>query len=116
MAKDEYYVLVCKILVYLYKRLKGKTKIKPEEYLLPLTKDFPIHEEYFLYVLEKMQEQGYIEKVVFIKVWGEDIIMADSSRIRITPRGIDYLRNDSVMNKLIHTIPEAADIISLFQV
>ena len=47
MAKDDYHVIMCKILIYLYKRLKRKSKVLPEEYLIPLTKYFPIHEEYF---------------------------------------------------------------------
>lgn len=116
MAKDDYYVIVCKILIYLYRRLKKKVQTVPEEYLMPLTKDFPIDEEYFQYVLEKMQEKGYIENVIFTRAWGGEIIMFDISKIRITPEGIDYLRNDSTMNKLAKIIPEAASIFSLFQI
>lgn len=115
MAKDDFYVIVCKILIYLYRRLKKKTKTEPKDYLIPLTKDFPIDEEYFQYILEKMLEKGYIERVVFVKAWGGDIISADIDKIRITPDGIDYLRNDSTMNKLAKVIPEAASIFSLFQ-
>lgn len=115
MAKDDYYVIACKILIYLYRRLKKKVKITPEEYLIPLTKDFPIDEEYFLYVLEKMQEKSYIENVLFKRAWGGDIIAVDIDKIRITPDGIDYLRNDSTMSKLAKIIPEAASIFSLFQ-
>lgn len=116
MAKDDYHVIVCKILIYLYRRLKKKVQTAPEDYLIPLTKDFPIDEEYLQYVLEKMQEREYIENVVFARAWGGDIVMVDISKIRITPEGIDYLRSDSTMNKLAKIIPEAVSIFSLFQV
>lgn len=116
MAKDDYHVIMCKILIYLYKRLKRKSKVLPEEYLIPLTKDFPIHEEYFFYVLEKMQQHGYIEQIVFVRAWGGDIIDADIEKVRITPEGIDYLRENNTMRELINKLPEAASIISLFQI
>lgn len=116
MSKDDYHVIVCKILVYLYKRLKGKSKIPPEEYLVSKTKDFPIREDYLIYVLEKMQEQGLIERVSFTRAWGDEIVMMNVDKIRITPDGIEYLRENSVMKKLIYTLPEAASIISLFQI
>ena len=38
MARDDYYVIVGKILVYLYARMKGKNKTTPEEYSYPLSK------------------------------------------------------------------------------
>ncbi len=47
MAKDDYFVLVNKFLRYLYKCLKQG--ISPDWSLLaPNTKDFPVHEEYFI--------------------------------------------------------------------
>ena len=39
MAKDDYYILAGKILVYLYARLKGKNDQKPKEYLHALLKN-----------------------------------------------------------------------------
>ena len=60
MAKDDYYTLVCKILVYLYKRLKGKDKTDPVNYIAPLTKDFPVERDYLEYVIEQMVNQGFM--------------------------------------------------------
>ena len=48
MAKDDYFVLVYKILKYLYKCLKSGTSID-FNYLAYETKDFPVHKEYFQY-------------------------------------------------------------------
>ena len=39
MAKDDYYILVGKVLAYLYARLKGKNDQKPKEYLHALPKN-----------------------------------------------------------------------------
>ena len=43
MAKDDYHVIAAKILVHLYKKYKQK-EVDPN-YILPLTKDFPIQEQ-----------------------------------------------------------------------
>lgn len=45
MAKDDYDVLVFKILTYLYRKLKED--YEDETYLFPLTNDFPVKEEHF---------------------------------------------------------------------
>lgn len=114
MAKDEYYVIVCKILVFLYKKLKGKEQRLNVEYIAPLTKDFPIDEEYLWYVIEKMNEKGLVEKVTIIKAWGGDVVRIDYDKMRITPEGIDYLKDNSTMQKVVQTLHEAIPIMSLF--
>lgn len=43
MVKDDYYTIVAKILVYLYKKYKQKDI--EQDYITPMTKDFPIKEE-----------------------------------------------------------------------
>lgn len=64
MAKDDYFTLVAKVLVYLYARLKGKEKTSPAQYLHPMSKDFPVSEDYFDYVLNEMMEHNYIAPVI----------------------------------------------------
>lgn len=115
MAKDEYYVIVCKILVFLYKKLKGQDKRENEEYIVPLSKDFPIDEEYLMYIIEKMVEKKMVEKVNIMKAWGGEVIKIDYSKMRITVEGIDFLRENSVMKKVAETLQEAMPIFSLFQ-
>lgn len=114
MAKDDYYTLVCKVLVYLYRRLKGKEKTDPVEYIAPLTNDFPVERDYLWYVIEQMEKQGFIENLLIHKAWGGDIVMMDWSRIRITPAGIDYLRDNNTMKKIAGLLPEARAIWELF--
>lgn len=114
MAKDDYYVIVAKILVFLYKRLKKKETRTVEDYVLPMTEDFPIDEEYLQYVIEKLLEQSYIEKVSITRAWGGEIVRMDYSRMRITPDGIDYLRNNSTISKVAQALREAIPIIGFF--
>ena len=98
MPKDDYNKVVCTILIYLYSRLKGKNEEAPESFLQPYTKAFPIKEDYFYFVLQKMQEQNLIEGLVFVKAWGGDIInIKGISEIRITDEGIQHLSHNKTM-------------------
>lgn len=54
MAKDDYYTLVAKILVYLYKKYKQKEIEK--DYISPLTKDFPVKDEQLMETVSMMIE------------------------------------------------------------
>ena len=114
MARDDYYTLVCKILVFLYKKLKGKDKTDQVEYIAPLTNDFPVEKDYLWYVVEHMEAQGLVENVVIRRAWGGDIVLMDWSKMRITPAGIDYLRENSTMKKIANLLPEARAIWELF--
>lgn len=114
MAKDDYYVIVAKVLVFLYKRLKKRDTRAVEEYVQPLTEDFPIDGDYFQYVIEKLLERGYVERVSIVRAWGGDIVRMDVSKMRITPDGIDYLRENNTVRKAAEALKEAASIISLF--
>ena len=115
MAKDDYYVLVAKILIFLYKKLKGKAETTIGEYIVPMTKDFPIDEDYLQYVIVKLFERGYVEDVLITRARGGEVIRVDVSRMQITPEGIDYLRENSTVRKIAEALPAALPIISLFQ-
>lgn len=112
MAKDDYYTVVAKILVYLYKKIKGDP-VEPE-YLMYGTKDFPITEEYFLYILEMMQRQNFIEGLFILKTMGGTIYKAEWNNIRILPPGIDYLKENSTIRKVCEGLKEAAPLASFF--
>ena len=99
MAKDDYYTLVAKILVYLYKKYKQKDV--EEDYISPLTKDFPVKEEQLMETVSMMIEQGLV-KGTCVKAWGGDIVM------------IDYLQDNSKIRKICETLIEAKPIWDLF--
>lgn len=112
MAKDDYDVIVFKILTYLYRKLKNN--YEDEYYLCPLTNDFPVTEGYFWSIVEDLQDRGLIKNVVITRAWGGDIILCDLSSAKITFDGIAYLRDNSRMKKLVNFIKEARAIMSLW--
>lgn len=99
MAKDDYFVFVYKILAYLYECLKGKKRLD-FEYLQPLTKDFPIEESYFNYIMENICQSGYIEGIIVVPILGQSCgNIKYTQALRITPKGIEYLLDNSMMSK-----------------
>lgn len=112
MAKDDYDVIVFKILTYLYRKLKNN--YVDDTYLYPLTNDFPINEEYFLSILEDLEEKKYIKNLRIKKAWGGDYVGFDLSKLAITGDGVAYLKNNSNMKKIINMVKEARAIMSLW--
>ena len=116
MARDDYYVIVGKVLGYLYLKLKSKSK-KGIEYLQPMSKDFPIQQDYFEYVISNLCTEGYIDGVVIVRAWGGGIVMLDITEdVHITPKGIEYLRQNDVIHKILERLPEFAGLVGLFNV
>ncbi len=110
MAKDDYFVLVYKILKYLYKCLKSG--VTPDlNYLTFETKDFPIHKEYWEYILENLSDEGYIEGVYVIRSDTGFTSVKYSPSIRITPLGIEYLDDNKMMKKVANTVKDIASLI-----
>lgn len=111
MAKDDYFVFVYKILEYLYACLRNKKKFNLD-YLQPLSKDFPIEEDYFFYIIEKMYESNYIEGVVLVPILGKPHVSVKlTESLRITPMGIDFLQNNSNMQKAKDFLKEIKEMI-----
>lgn len=98
MAKDDYFVLVYKILAYLYMVLKeGRA---PEEKLL--RHDGPllgVNAVYWAYIMENLQAQGYITGLTVMTAWGGAKMISDLECCQITPDGIAYLFENSLLAK-----------------
>lgn len=109
MSKNDYFVLVYRILAYLYECLKEGEK-PDSEYLTYDTKEFPVGEEYWSYIFENLLKDGYIEGVTLVPILGQTVKGVKLTKnIRITPKGIDYLQNNSAMsraNDFLKTIKE----------
>ncbi len=98
MAKDDYYVIVYKILAYLYVQLKAGEDIDTE-LIKPDGQLCGINERYWTYIIIHMLESGYVEGISIAKVFGSEKIINNLERIQITPEGIDYLCNNSLLEK-----------------
>lgn len=120
MAKDDYEVIMYRILVYLYARLKRKVVFDRSVFFGVVCKGSK-SEEYIVDVLRMIQMEGYLEGLTFMKTWGDDYILSDDiESAKITPAGIRYLKENSRMKQIgemfrkeIDTIASLAHMIEL---
>lgn len=112
MAKDDYDVLVFKILTYFYGVLKRKIAFTDASFKAAI-KFNDISEEYLNDVIYMMEEDGYISGMAFEKAWGNNrIALGDFSDIRISSKGIDYIQNNSNMHKVKEYFLEHPELIT----
>lgn len=98
MKKDDYLVLICRILAYLYECVKnGET---PDmEYLHWETEQFPVCQKYWTYIIRGLQSGGYIDGVEIVKIAGSAKGIKVTPELEITPEGILYLQQNSALEK-----------------
>lgn len=109
MARDDYHVIAYKILAYLYVQLKNGENIDAK----CLTHDgplFKINYKYWAYVMRNMLEQGYIRGIIVTEPWGNDAIIDGLEHCEITPCGIEYLCDNSFMEKVKQFMKEIKEI------
>ena len=111
MSKDDYFVLAYKLLAYLYDCLKSGER--PDmEYLNYDTKAFPIHEAYWHYLLTNLYKDGYIEGIALVAIpCRENKGVKILSNLQITPKGIEYLQENSTMQKVKTALKDFKEII-----
>lgn len=112
MAKDDYHVIVYRILVYLYACMKRKIMFEEATFEAAVRKHV-VSDEYFADILRMMQEEELIKGLLFVPAWGGDVILAsDIDEARITPKGIRYLEENDKMKTIGEKLKESIDIIS----
>lgn len=98
MAKDDYYVVVYQILSYLYSQLK-----KGEPVIGARISDksdlFSINRKYWTYIIVNMYGQGFIDGLSIVPLDGGDYVIGALDDCYITPKGIDYLTDNSFLKK-----------------
>ena len=99
MAKDDYFVIAYRILAYLYECLKVGEQ--PDTgYIQAQSEVLDISQNYWEYIMRHLYEDGCIEGVLLIPVIGRDAPAVKVSRsVMITPKGIDFLQNNSAMGR-----------------
>ena len=102
-------VLVYKILKYLYECLKKSVPVDMDK-LRPETKDFPIKEPYWEYIWDKLISGGYVEGAGTNPILGGDLGLYFTDRLAITPKGIEYLQENSMMKKVEKAAGKAVEI------
>lgn len=112
MAKDDYYVIVYQVLAYLYRCLKDGEEIDPK-LIEPDSKYLNINKKYWAYIMEHMKEQGFIEHITLSFAMGHNLVGYDLSKCQITPKGIEYLCDNSTIKKAYRFLKDAKSIIPL---
>ena len=100
MAKDDYHVIVFKILQYLYGQLKKGAPIDRGK-LSPNGEICQINRQYWVYIMESMQEQALIRGLDKDAARPDgDYIWDQLEHIQITPKGIDLLADNNMQSKV----------------
>lgn len=111
MSKDDYFVIVYRLLKYLYGCLK-KSKMPSMEVLD--ADFFSIDTPYWEYIITSLHTEGYISGVVLFPVMGkrEDGVKI-TPQIKITPKGIQYLQENSMLQKVKEAVKDIAVVLPL---
>lgn len=96
MAKDDYFVLAYRILTYIYACIKSG--VEPDIQEISFT-SLDISEYYWEYIIRHLYQEGYVEGVVTVPVIGRRTPKLDISNMLITPKGIEFLTENSSMKK-----------------
>ena len=99
MAKDDYFVIVYKLLKYLYDCLKN-SECPETEILTP--EFFGIENVYWTYIIENLGKEGYINGVHYSEQIRRHSYLKDAylhSFCEITPKGLGYLMENSMLQK-----------------
>lgn len=111
MAKDDYDIILCRVLVYLYGVVKRKTVFSRQEFLQTVKRD--ANDDYFTDVLRFAQDDGLVKGVVTTKPWGHSyILISDYESLEITSAGIRYLKENGSAQKALQVLKESVDIIA----
>lgn len=106
MARDDYFVIVYQVMKYLYDCLKKGEK--PE--VLPLQSSYySIPENYWSYILLSLINEGYITGI-HPRQTKSGIVFGDIQDAIITPKGIEYLFENSLMERVKRTLKDVKDI------
>lgn len=101
MAKDDYHVIVYQILSYLYQQLKAG--LPADEEMLSAEALFGINEKYRAYILRNLLNDGYISGITIKEMKyinnQKDLRFMNMNQCEITPKGIEYLTDNSFLNK-----------------
>lgn len=115
MVKNDYFTIVYYILKYLYECLK--TGEKPCENILNL-EQYPVklEDSYILYIYKNLFDGGYIIDLDIVNIprlgTKENLMyIRDYENIKITPLGIEYLIENSTMQKAYEIMKDFAEIL-----
>ncbi len=107
MARDDYFVIVYQLMKYLYDCLKKGEK--PEIDHLQASY-YSIPKNYWEYILVSLIQEGYIAGLLMSPSKG-GVVFGDLQDTIITPKGIEYLFENSLIEKAKRTLKDVKEMI-----
>lgn len=113
MSKDDYFYIVYKILKYLYKQLKcGNTVVYDEDFINALELE-RIDVTYWEYIIKSLFDEQYVQGDMIERHYiDSDVPTLEIETLQITPKGIEYLQENSNMKKVAEFLKDATNIIT----
>lgn len=105
MAKDDYFVIVYKILAYLYTQLKAGAPVD-QNIISPDGILCEVNETYWTYIWVNLIDSGYVSGVSYSKAWGGVRIIDNLGSAQITPAGIEYLCENNRLKKAVEYLKD----------
>ena len=117
MAKDDFFVVSYKILLYYYACLK-RTRVFDKNEFDRMIGAEGINEDYLLDIFIMLYDNGYLSGVNPMRAFGGELAHINSpDKYKITLKGIEYLQENSMMSKtrdmLLKTASPIASLIKL---
>lgn len=106
MSKDDYHVIVYRVLLYFYDCLKKGVEPNAEE-LNQIALLAEVNERYWHYILKSLMDYQFIEGAIRIKTDNSYERITHLECANITPLGIEYLTDNSFMAKVKDFLKEA---------
>jgi len=110
MAKDDYFVIVYRLLKYLYDCLKRGKPPSPEVLCADF---FSVNEEYWQFILRTLFEDGYVSGLFINSLLGGKPHATRLNQMEITPKGILYLDENSIFKRIRGAVKDIAEIIPI---
>lgn len=113
MAKDDYHVIVYQILSYLYQCLKSGIDVD-EEKLRPGSRMLNIGEKYWEYIIFNIIDMEFVTGTVCRKTCDGHYAVIGLDQMQITPKGIEYLCDNSFLTKAKDFVQDTVGVLSPF--
>lgn len=97
MPQNDYFVIVYKLLKYLYDCLKKGRRPAPE---ILSAEFFGIADGYWEYIIRNLYQEGYVEGVTLTRLNNKPSYPSIQPHFNITPKGIQYIQENSVFEKI----------------
>lgn len=110
MKKDDYFVIIYRILAYLYECMKAGEQADLG-YLKYNTDPFPINQIYWSTIWENLIEQGYVRGASTVSAVGGHHGIKIGPDVRITAAGIQYIMENTAIEKAKSFLKEIKEIV-----